>query len=148
MSVGEQLWAAILAALNTSRPAGVPEVKLLKAENVQPAQLPDAVLVPGPERARRIGGPGGPLTEISATFWIWWRAAGDGAVGPVSKVDAMRTWAVQKLERQQFGGLAVDCELAGVKDWEFAASEKFFGRCQQQFELTYTHRVGDPTLTA
>lgn len=146
-TIGEQLRSAAIGALNTTRPAGVPQISRLSAKNLIPAKLPDGVLVPGPMRAVRATNRGSALTQVEETWLIWWRSAGDGVGnGPDVVIDPMLAWAIKTLERNTFGGLAIDIELAGIKDWEFAPVDRFFGQAQQQFEVRYTHRVGNAEL--
>jgi len=147
VTVGQRILEAIVTALSTSRPVGVPAVSLVRAENIAPVQLPDGVVLPGPEASARLQPPNGPLNKVQATVFVWYRAAGDGTDGPVKKLDPMKAWAIAKLDGSNLGGLALTCEYAGIKDWEFAASERFFGRQALQFEVTYTHAVGNAELT-
>ena len=143
MTIREQILKAMLGALNTGAPSGVPVVQRLRATNIEPADLPDGVLVPGPEAAKRVHERTGALVERSLTVFLTWRAAGDATKGPDEATDPLFAWGTKALAGNRLGGLVISVEETGVPRWDFSSKDRFYVSVPQQFEVTYTTRIGD-----
>lgn len=106
MTVREAILEAMLSALNTGRPTGVPVVAEGRHRNVQPAQMPAMTLFPVDEQLSPIHSRRSPLvaSQMVLVLELW----GAGSVARTSSraIEPMAAWVVRALAGQTLGGLA------------------------------------------
>ena len=141
-SVREQVLTAVMAALNTGRPSGVPAAERTRVIALEAGQLPSSVLVPRRESVEQRGGRFGPLVERRLTVEIEHRAFGGSGVAVDQAADALLSWPVKALCGNTLGGLAAEIRESGT-EWQYAEGEKPFVLAVQSFEIAYTTRVAD-----
>lgn len=141
-SVREQVLQAVMAALNTGRPAGVPAVERTRVIALEASQLPSTVLVPRRESVEKTGGRFGPLVSRRLSLELEHRAAGGASLPPDQAVDALLAWPVKALCASTLGGLAIEINESGT-EWHYADGEAPFVLAVQTFEIAYTTRVSD-----
>lgn len=155
MTILQQIADAMLAALNTGRPAGVPEAKLWTGIAVEPADLPARTLAWTEERTERAGGvPTSALAVRRVSFNVQDLAAGTGAGGQTAQqaCEAFRAWSIRALVRNRYLDgdglpLAIDTVESGTA-WEFEQGEEPYARCTHTFEVSFTTRANDAELRA
>lgn len=141
-SVREQVLAAVMTALNTGRPMGVPAAERTRVLALEAASLPSIVLVPRRESVEAKGGRFGPLVERRLTIELEHRAAGGSGLAADQAADALLSWPVKALCGNTLGGLVNDVRETGT-EWQYADGEEPFVLASQSFEVAYTTRVAD-----
>lgn len=154
MTILLSIASAMKAALNTGRPAGVPEAKYWSGIALEPDDLPARTLAWTSEVAERAGSPTSPLTRRSVRFSVQDLVAGTGAGGQTAQEfgEVLRAWTVSALAGNRYadgsGGFwaldTVEVETA----WEFEQGEIPFCRSTHVFEVTFTTRGNNAELRA
>lgn len=155
MTILQQVADAILAALNTGRPAGVPEAKLWTGVALEPEDLPARTLAWTEEATARAGGVAtSPLVTRRVSFHVQDLVAGTGAGGQPAQAacEPLRAWSVKALSGQRYTGgdgkpLAIDTVETGTT-WQLEQGEEPYTRCTHTFDVTFTTRANDAELRA
>jgi len=149
MTVLLQIANAMKVALNTGRPAGVPEAKDWTGIAVEVDDLPARTLAWVEEVTARAGADTSPLVRREVTFVVQDVVAGTGAGGLTAQsvCEAYRAWSVKALVANRYtdgGGvpLAIDTVELGTL-WEFEQGEVPVCRCTHSFKVTFTTRAND-----
>lgn len=148
MTILQQIGNAMQAALNTARPAGVPEAKFWSGIALEPSDLPARTLAWTEETATRAGADTSPLVRREVTFAVQDLVAGEGEGGLTAQAvcEELRAWSVSALVGNRYteagGGvpLAIDTVEMGTL-WEFEQGEAPFCRCTHSFRVTFTTRA-------
>jgi hypothetical protein len=102
-SIPLQVWDAMLAALNTDRPSGIPETTLCSLDQVRAENLPWISLYPIAETIEVIGNKNDAVAVARACgFQLEVRAKGSDAV---RDAEALRTHVVSRLGGAKLDGL-------------------------------------------
>lgn len=141
-SVREQVIAAVMTALNTGRPGGVPATERTRMLALEASQLPSTVLVPRRESVQFKGGRWSPLVERTLTVELEHRALGSAGVTPDQAADAQLSWPVKALCGNTLGGLAMEIRETGT-EWGYSDEGQPGVLASQSFEIAYTTRVAD-----
>lgn len=155
MTILQQVANAVLAALNTGRPAGVPEAKLWTGIAIDPADLPTRTLAWTEEKTDRAGGVAtSALVVRRVSFHVQDLVAGTGASGQPAQAigEAYRAWTIKAIVANRYldgSGvpLAIDTVEVGTL-WEFEQGEEPYCRCTHSFDVTFTTRANDAELRA
>lgn len=154
MTFLQQIADAVLAALNTGRPAGVPEAKLWSGVALEPQDLPARTVAWTEEKSDRGGSPTSAVVTRTVTFVVQDLVAGPGSGGqrPQEICEAFRAWSIAQLVANRFIAsdslpLAIDTVETGTL-WEFEQGESPFCRCTHSFEVTFTTRANNAELGA
>jgi len=149
-TIREQIVAAAVTALNTDRPAEVPEFVRTRLDSPGPDQLPvntvyqatETVEAMGESRARRTSR--GPLVKRSVMLSIEALTKADGTTEPDKAADATIAWVTKTLAAAgRFNGLANDpADEMGTK-FEYEQGESSFCRATMTFNIEYQSRVDD-----
>lgn len=111
-TIREQIVSAALTALNTSRPAGVPNVvERSRLFAIDTSSLPAMTIYPNRDAVFDVGGRRGPKVRRVLTLLVECRAKGQLVPTPVSSdaaTDPLCAWAVKTLCDNSLGGLAND----------------------------------------
>lgn len=111
-TIREQIVAAALTALNTSRPAGVPNVvERSRLFAIETSSLPAMTIYPLRDAVFDVGGRRGPKVRRELTLLVECRAKGQVTPTVVSSdaaADPLCAWAVAALCDNDLGGLAND----------------------------------------
>jgi hypothetical protein len=145
-SVREQIVAAAVAQLNTSRPVGVPQADNSRLEPYQPSELPAMNIF----RIREEGesekeGRWSYFVKRTFTLRVELRFASDTAA---VDMDPSYVWAGQTLatgyQQPAFGGLAESC-YETLLEWQYADSDQPYTLLQIDFRVEYSTLRNDPT---
>ena len=154
-SIREQIVAAAVVALNTGRPADVPEFVRTRVEDLRATQLPANDIHPAQPRIAGPG-PGGansPLVRRAITLRVRMSAGPNAGLGlaPDQAADPSYVWAVKVLSGNRFGGLAtgtleVDPPDEGGFTFRYVDDVPV---CEivADFEVQYQTKTNDATAT-
>lgn len=135
----ERIIAAALTALNTGRPADVPEATRLKTTPYEATQLPAMTIYPVREDVEDVGGRFGPIVKRALTLRIECRATGE----PVDqKLDPLLAWATKALSGNNLGGLVIDIAEIGT-EWAVEPAEAVHGIALVDFTALYATKTND-----
>ncbi len=139
-----QIANALKAALNTGRPAGVPEAKFWSGIQLESTDLPARTVVWTEESTERANTPTSPLSSRKVTFLVQDVAAGTGEAGqtPQEVCEAFRAWSISALVGNRYGGLAIDT-VEMRTSWEHEQGEEPFVRMTHQFDVQFTTRANN-----
>lgn len=153
MTILQQIADAMKAALNTGRPAGVPEARYWTGIAIEPQDLPYRTLAWTEETVERSGGVAtSPLVVRRVRFSVQDVVAGTGAGGqtPQQVCEPYRAWSVKALVGNRYldgdgKPTAIDTVEAG-SSWDSEQGEVPFIRCTHSFDVTFTTRANDAEL--
>lgn len=146
-----QIATAMLAALNTGRPAGVPAAAFWSGIAVEADQLPVRTLAWIGETTERAGSPTSPLSSRRARFVVQDLVAGTGSgaggQSPQEIAEGSRAWSIRALAGNRYLGsdgkpLAIDT-VEIQTDWELEQGEEPFVRMTHHFDVSFTTRAND-----
>lgn len=137
-SLREQIINAAVAALNVSRPAGVPPATRLR-KSYESAQLPAITVYYTGDTAQKPSGARSPIVKRVMTLVVECRAAADQVE---TILDPLLVWAVKTLAPSTLGGLVSEiAEKTTIP--EVAIKEAMHGKTALSFEVTYQTNTGD-----
>jgi|GEM_PF-3680682 len=142
-SIREQAIGAIVAALNTSTPEGMPTARRERLSPYGPGALPGLnVVIPdlggrAQEAVEQKAGTRG-LVQRSLAIGVECYASGSGT----QALDSLLCWASQALAGSTLGGLVVRVDETGTA-WESASAERDFWKATALFRVLYLTRVAD-----
>lgn len=143
-SVRDRLLDAMLAQLNTGRPAGVPAADDERQETYKPEELPAITVAwlreeDEPQRDSRWSY----YLKRTMTFRVRIRVAADP---PRKAIDPLYVWVGQQLGGKQFDGLGDDCHEA-LAEMQYAAEDQPYAMLELDFRVYYETLKTDPTAT-
>lgn len=149
-SIGLAAVLEILALLNTSPPAGVPQTSLERTEKVEAADCPCSTLYLGPEIPAKHE-PDSPIYDWTALLVFEVSVAGTSIARPSEVLDPILNWHVSKLG----GFVPANCislklsdnPKGGVKRVVVQA-ERPYMRATMEYELRYTTKVDNREVRA
>lgn len=109
-SIGDQIVAAMVTALNTSTPAGLPASELDRYDDVvlEASSNPKANLVYQVEDDEQpAGSDDAPVQQHEMTVGIRHLALGTSSTTPAQEADKLYAWSVKALTDQRFGNLVI-----------------------------------------
>jgi len=147
-SIREQIVSAIITALNTSRPNGVPVAARARMEAFIPEELPAITVKPVREEIEHESqGKRFPYQKRILTLRVSVMVAGAAAADGVDALaDPMLVWATSRLSGQHFPTLMEEC-IEALNEWEYAAEDQPYMAVHQDFRIEYHTLVGDQTAT-
>lgn len=143
-TIREQILAAILTALNTGTPGGVPMAVRGRTMPYEAAQLPAMALYPVREEVENAGGRFGPIVKRRLTFNVEIRATGalsDQVLDPIT------AWLTKALAGNTLGSLTHEIEEVGT-EWSVEAADKTFGMATVTFAARYQTKTADQEAKA
>lgn len=146
-SLREQILQAVVTALNTSRPTGVPAAERARNWAIDPDQLPKILVYAGRDSARDVGGRRGPAQEKRLELEIECWAAKSQTLSADAAADPLYLWVVKALADKTLGGL-----VSGLREDEssIALEEVDAQICLTTVRLsaTYQQRADNPERAA
>jgi hypothetical protein len=139
-SIRDQILDAVVLALNTDAPIGIPVA--IRRRVTQLAELPAIDVAPVKEQVERIGGRWGPLKQRSFYFKVRCWARDDA---PEKAADAMVVWATKALSGNYLGGLVQSLEESS-SEWQDEAAETIYGVAEVEFLAAYQTKTADQEL--
>lgn len=133
-----------MAALNTSRPDGVPEAGRRRYVDGEPIGVPSLGVFLVKEDASRVGGKAGPLTRRELRIAVQAIAAVEDPGEADDAIAPMREWVVSVLGGTTLDGLALDVTEVGAQ-WETASKGLFVIACTMLFAVEYQSLKADLT---
>lgn len=113
-SIREQIAAAALTALNTSRPGGIPIAVRLNTKSIGSDALPAIALRIASDAVHQLD-PNGPIVARTLTLEIDCMAKGTALVTADTAVDPLTAWTLAALKVDQtLGGLANSIDEQGT----------------------------------
>lgn len=144
-SIRDQILDAVVAALNTATPAGVPQAARHRLTPYELANLPAIDVAPIEEQAEGIGPRLNPsAVKRTLRFKVRCWARGDA---PEVAADAMVSWATKVLAGNRLGGLAHGIEEVGTS-WTDDVSNDVFGVAEVEFIAQYQTKAADQGVNA
>jgi hypothetical protein len=147
----KQISDAMLAALNTGRPAGVPAATFWTGLPVNPATLPHRTLGWHNEAVEQVGSTEGPLVRRTVQFAVEDIVGASTTTSALAAAEPLRAWSIKALVGNRFvvsgTPLAIRSGELGTQ-WVLEQAEVPFARVVHQFEVTFTTRANDAELRA
>ena len=127
-SIREQITEALITALNTDTPAGVPQCERSRGFATDTSVLPVMLFYPIHEEVQKVGPIGiGPVAKRSLNIRIDIRAESPAEGEPIDKVlDPMISWVSKALVNNKLNGLVHDIAETGI-DWQIEMSDQQYG---------------------
>lgn len=150
MTIREQIIQAVLSALNTGRPGGVPAAIRSRYHNLIVSALPAVTVFPESCVPVAIQQPRGPLVEWSLNLVVECVAAGDAGMSPDAAVDPLVAWVTKVLGANRFGGLAIRTD-EGKTTFQMGFSGQGrtpLCRARVEIQVQYTTRANDAEQAA
>lgn len=138
-----QIVAAIVAALNSGTPGGVPATEASRTFAGDEAALPSILLYPVRESPEEIHGSGGSVVRAKLLLHLEVRAKGSAGVTADTAADACLSWIGKTLPKNTFGGLALNT-ASGEINWSFEHGENPVVLAVQEIEVTFQHLAANP----
>lgn len=136
----ERILQAVMAAVNTDRPAGVPELVRSRIVGISADEHPCQMLYPVKEDVERVG------SQARRTFTFRVECIASDLVGAGVPLDAllndMLAWLTQALAGSKLGGLAQDTQELGT-EWQLEAGEVAVAQAVVDFAVRYTTPIND-----
>ena len=142
MTVRESILEAIVAALNTARPAGIPAAERARTLGVDIESMPTILVYPGRDTATDVGGRAGPIQKRSFEILVeCWAAKSETATADQA-TDPLAAWVVCTLGDNSLGGLVSKLRDSatdfGIDDVDGACC-----LCSITMLAEYSHRADD-----
>lgn len=142
-SIREQLIAAAVTALNTSRPVGVPQFVRARTYSIKPDQLPSADVFPVDDTPNIGPSPNAPIYERRLVLRVASIGKdGDGKTADQA-IDPALVWAEKTLNESTLGGLALSVRPIKTT-FEYEDVDAFVCRASSDFLVIYVTRRTDP----
>lgn len=140
VSVREQIIAAILQALNTDTPPGVPQCVDTRFEPYTAEELPAMDLkVSKDDVSYEKLGKWNPFRKRVLTIRL-----SHSYSGPRSSIDPSLVWATQTIDGTSLAPLVEDA-IEGMSEWTYAGLDLPYSVIHQEFHVSYHTVVGDQT---
>lgn len=141
----EQLIEALVTAVNTGMPTGVPATERERTETMQVEDLPRSVVYPHTEQIEHLGS--GLGRTVRRSFAVALEATAAAAPGHRASeaVDVILAWYSTALGNSHLGGLALSVRENEIK-WASDVGQLPVARATAIYVITYTTRVNDATL--
>lgn len=146
MTIREIIIEAVIAALNTGTPGGVPAAQRSRSF---PLDESDSICVyPVRETPETINGSGGSVVRADLRLAVEVRAKGAPGTSADKQADAALSWIVKALVKNRFsdgsgGHYALDTERGEIT-WEYEHGEAPVVLAIQEFIVTYQHLAANP----
>lgn len=142
-SIRDQILDAIIAALNTATPGGVPQATRDYINPLEGSDLPAISVRASREESEGKPNRFGPLRQRRLTVRVECFAAGSPGD---EELDPLVTWAGKVLsgDAGRFGGLAHCTEETAI-EWNSEERDQPFASAFMDFTVEYQTRTGDPT---
>lgn len=146
-TIREQILAAMVVALNTGTPGGVPPTERTRRIAVtESAALNSIVLRPQRVLTEEIHPPGSPITRARMTVEIEMKKSGTSADRPDKLVDPLYEWVVKALVGNTLGGLCHGID-EGDSLFTFAETGEFANVVlTTEMIVPFSYVAADPTL--
>lgn len=141
-SAREQILAAMLTALNTNRPSGVPVATRTRLALYTEGALPAINVYPVKEQGGRIGGHAGPALRRKLAIHVDCIANGDL---PDQQLDALIVWCTKTLDGNLLGGLVNSLEPGEIL-WQYDNAESEYATATIQFFVDYATKTGNEEI--
>lgn len=141
-SVRNQILDAVVTALNTDRPAGIPAARRRRIHPYEMEDVPAIDVVPVEESVEGIGGRLAVNANRRLQFAVRCWAAGDA---PEVAADALLLWAVKALDGNRLGGL-VESLFEVRTGWVFDVGDTVVGVAETVFLAEYATRRGSADI--
>lgn len=140
-SVREQIIEAVLAALTTGAPVGVPQATRRRGEPYQASELPAIDVKPVREEVEyEQSGKRTYFRKRVLTLRVSVSTIGDDSVA-----DPMTTWATQVLDGQNVAPSLIEDCIEALYEWDFSNEDQKYSVVHQDFRIHYHTVVGDQT---
>lgn len=141
----KQIVDAVVAALNTSTPSGVPAAETARVLGLDLSTLPRIIVYRIREEELDVGGRRGPLQKARLELAVECWAAGDESTPADEATEPLTTWAFQALTDQALGGLVNNCRPVEI-NYGLGTGEVDFCLATVSFMVEYSFRTGDPEV--
>jgi len=140
-SVREQIIDAVLTALNTGTPVGVPQAERRRGQPYQATELPAISVKPVREEVEYEQS--GKRTYfrkrvLTLRISVW-------TIGDDSVADPMTTWATQVLDGQIIVPSLIEDAIEALYEWDSSNEDQPYNVVHQDFRIHYHTVVGDQT---
>lgn len=143
-SVRDQIIEAAIAALNTSRPGGIPAADRIRTEPYQAQDLPAITVAPHTDETTTLKNDRwGPIIDRLLIMRVAIYVAG---AAPDALADPMVVWCEKVLNSNPFAGLANDL-LPGRFEWQYASEDQPYALTLADFHVWYQTLRADSTKT-
>lgn len=146
-TIREQIVAAMVAALNTGTPGGVPVTERTRRIAVpETAALSSIVLRPVRTIPEEVGSPGSPKSLVRMTVAIEMLIAGSATDRPDKLVDPIYEWVIKALVGNNLGGLCHTI-TEGESAFDYADAGEYPNvMLTTEMIVPFSHVAADPTL--
>ncbi|WKZ15433.1 MAG: hypothetical protein QY317_16175 [Candidatus Jettenia caeni] len=138
-SIREQILSAILTALNTGRPQGVPQATR-EGKEYESSQLPSVTIRPQGEVVGQVHGRRGLIRGRQLKVVVECRGSGNI---PDQALDTYLVWITKALDGNTLNGLANDMVEEGQITWLSEIADKTYGMATVEFTVYYQTKKGD-----
>lgn len=143
-SVRDQIIETAVAALNTSRPPGIPAAVRIRMEPYQVTDLPAITVAPHTDETTTLKNDRwGPVLDRLLILRVAIYVAGPA---PDALADPMAVWCEKVLNSNALGGLANDL-LPGRFEWQYASEDQQYALLLADFHVWYQTLRADSTAT-
>jgi hypothetical protein len=142
-TIREEIIAAVISALNTGRPSGVPAAERARTIALAEDSIPTILVYPGHDTQGAVGGKRGPLKRHDFEIQIeCWAREGSGLT-PDQAVDPYLAWVDRCLDGKTLGGL-VEQVLTVETNWGFGQGTFAFCLAAVTLIADFHSRTGEP----
>lgn len=138
-TIRDQILDAVVVALNTGAPSGIPVARRRRFSSIEADSLPVVDVAPLIEPLSRVGGQSGPIVKRKLGFVVRVWTAGDA---PEIAADPIAAWVSKALAGNRLGGLAHDIEEIGAK-WMGNPMDSLYGLTEIEFSAQYQTKTAD-----
>ncbi len=138
-TIARQVVEAIVTALNTGTPGGVPAAELERGTPVEDSVAGAIAVFPVHETVEEIGRPNTPIVRcrLQVAVEIW--AKGTALLRPSQAADASIAWVISKLGGNTYSGIAHDT-TQGDRSYAYEqTTEGPWVRVTQELVVSYQH---------
>ena len=140
-SVREQIVEAVLAALNTETPVGIPQAQRRRGQPYQSSELPAISVKPVREEIEyEQSGKRSYFRKRVLTLRVSVWTIGDDSVA-----DPMTNWATQVLDGQIIAPPLIEDCIEALYEWDYSNEDQPYNVVHQDFRIHYHTVVGDQT---
>lgn len=145
-TIREQILAAMVTALNTGTPVGVPQTERTRRLAVQgTATTNSIVLRPTRSTTEEIGSPNSPITRARMTVEVEMQMAGTVADRPDKLIDPLYEWIVKALVNNRLGGLCHGID-EGESSFQYGAEGQYPNvMLTVEMSVPFSYLAADPT---
>lgn len=132
-TIRQQILAAMVTALNTGAPAGVPQATQRRVTPRELSELPKIDVAPAQETKTQTDGALGPFSNRVMNVVVRCWVSGDA---PEVAADPIVAWVTTALESNRLGGLAENIQET-ASSWVYDVGETVLGVVEITFEVSY-----------